>query len=305
MEIDFATAFEVVADALGDHDALIQGDRRVSWRAFDDTAARFAAAVESAGVGHGGKVALYLYNCPEYLLAQYGAYKHRTTPVNVNYRYLDDELAYLIDDSDAEVLVFHSSLGDRVASVKDRCEKLRLLVEVDDDGSHVEGAVRFDELVAAHDPQPRKPRSGEDLSLLYTGGTTGMPKGVMSRQGPYVEAIYRASAALLGVGEVPTDRDDLASVVTKLAAAGRQVAMPCCPLMHGTGLGICALPTLLRGGTLVLLSERTFDPHEVWALVRARAGDRDRDRRRRLRAARCFARSRSAWPTGAPMTPPA
>jgi 3-oxocholest-4-en-26-oate---CoA ligase len=266
VEIDFATAWEVVSDALGDQDCLVQGDRRISYREFDDTAARFASALEAAGVEQGAKVALYLYNCPEYLIAQYGACKHRATPVNVNYRYLDDELAYLIDDSDAEVLVFHSSLGDRVERVKDRCTKLRLLVEVGDDGSHVEGSVRFDELVEASAPQSRTTRSGQDLFLLYTGGTTGMPKGVMSRQGIYIDGIYRASALLLGIGDVPTEPEQIASIVTTLASSVRQVAIPCCPLMHGTGLGICALPTLLRGGTLVLLQERTFDPHEVWGL---------------------------------------
>jgi len=121
VEIDVATAWEVVSDALGDHPALIQGIRRVSYREFEDTAARFAAAIEAVGVGHESKVALYLYNCPEYLLVQFGALKHRAVPVNVNYRYLDDELAYLLEDSDAEVLVFHSSLGDRVGRVRDRC----------------------------------------------------------------------------------------------------------------------------------------------------------------------------------------
>jgi 3-oxocholest-4-en-26-oate---CoA ligase len=266
VEVDFASAWEIVSDALGDQDALVQGDRRFTFREFDDTAARFASAIEAAGVAQGVTVALYLYNCPEYLFAQYGAHKHRATPVNVNYRYLDDELAYLIEDSDAEVLVFHSSLGDRVERVKDRCSKLRLLVEVGDDGTHVDGSVRFDELIAASTPQPRRVRSGQDLFLLYTGGTTGMPKGVMSRQGTYIDGIYRASAALLGIGEVPSEPEQIASLVTRLASATRQVAIPCCPLMHGTGLGICALPTLLRGGTLVFLEERSFDPHEVWRL---------------------------------------
>jgi 3-oxocholest-4-en-26-oate---CoA ligase len=266
VEVDFASAWEIVSDALGDQDALVQGDRRFTFREFDDTAARFASAIEAAGVAQGVTVALYLYNCPEYLFAQYGAHKHRATPVNVNYRYLDDELAYLIEDSDAEVLVFHSSLGDRVERVKDRCSKLRLLVEVGDDGTHVDGSVRFDELIAASTPQPRRVRSGQDLFLLYTGGTTGMPKGVMSRQGTYIDGIYRASAALLGIGEVPSAPEQIASLVTRLASATRQVAIPCCPLMHGTGLGICALPTLLRGGTLVFLEERSFDPHEVWRL---------------------------------------
>ncbi len=266
MEIDIATAWEVVSDALGEHAAIVQGDRRVSYREFEDTAARFAAAIESVGVGQESKVAQYLYNCPEYLLVHFGTFKNRSVPVNVNYRYLDDELAYLLEDSDAEVLVFHASLGDRVGRIRDRCPKLRLLVEVDDGPEHLDGSVRFNELIAAHAPQARKERSGRDLSMLYTGGTTGMPKGVMSRQGPYVGAIYRTMAALMGL-ETPTEPGQLAEIAEQVAASGRYSAMPCCPLMHGTGLGICSVPALLRGGTVVLLEQRTFDAHEVWAVT--------------------------------------
>jgi len=267
VDIDFATAWEIVSDALLDEDAIVQGDRRVTYRAFDECGARFASAIESAGVDEGGKVALYLYNSPEYMLVEFGAFKHRAIPVNVNYRYLDDELAYLIDNSDAEVLVFHSSLGDRVARVRDKLPNLRLLVEVDDDDNRLDGAVRFDDLLAAHDPQARKARSGEDISMIYTGGTTGMPKGVMSRQGAYVDAIYRASAQLLDLSTPPTSPAGIATLVTQMGSTGRSVAMTCCPLMHATGLGVCAIPTLLRGGTLVLLEHRTFDPHEVWSQV--------------------------------------
>jgi acyl-CoA synthetase (AMP-forming)/AMP-acid ligase II len=271
VDIDLATAWEIVSDALPDRDAIVQGDRRLTYRAFEETAARFATAIELAGVEEGGKVALYLYNSPEYMLGEFGAFKHRAIPVNVNYRYLDDELAYLLDNSDAEVLVFHRSLGDRVGRVRDRLSNLRLLVEVDDgahaDGTQLDGVIPFDELVASHAPQARKTRSGRDISMTYTGGTTGMPKGVMSRQGAYVDGIYRASAQLLDLPAAPAAPDEVATLVQQLQTSGRGVAMPCCPLMHATGLGICAIPTLLRGGTLVLLEQRTFDPHEVWTQV--------------------------------------
>jgi 3-oxocholest-4-en-26-oate---CoA ligase len=267
VDIDVATAWEIVSDALPDRDALVQGERRVTYRAFDETAARLASAIEQAGVGEGGKVALYLYNCPEYMLGEFAAFKHRAIPVNVNYRYLDDELAYLIDNSDAEVLVFHRSLGDRVGRVRERLGNLRLLVEVDDGGTSLDGAVPFDDLVAAHAPQARKERSGQDISMTYTGGTTGLPKGVMSRQGAGIDAIYRASAQLLDLPSPPTQPADIATLVQRMETSGRSVAMPCCPLMHATGLGVCAVPTLLRGGTLVLLEQRTFDPHEVWRQV--------------------------------------
>jgi acyl-CoA synthetase (AMP-forming)/AMP-acid ligase II len=267
MEIELATAWERVSDAVPEQIALIQADQRVSYRDFDDQAARFASAILAHGVQPTSKVALFLFNSPEYMIAEYGALKNRCTPVNVNYRYLDEELAYLIDNSDAEVLVFHSSLGDRVERVRERLEKMRLLVQVNDGGQLLDGVIEFDELIAAHDPQERQMRSGEDLYMMYTGGTTGMPKGVMSRQGPYVSGAYIASAVTAPHISVPQDAHDIERYVLEINEVTRAVSVPCCPLMHATGMGIAAIPTLLRGGTLVLLNNQHFDAHELWTLT--------------------------------------
>lgn len=268
MDIDFATAWEAVSDAVPDAVAIVAGATRVTYAEFDDRAARFAAALVAAGLGEGSKVSLYLYNEPEYLIAQFGAFKVRCVPVNVNYRYLDDELAYLIDNSESEVLVFHSSLGDRVGRVRNRLPRLRLLVEVDDGGDHLEGAIRFDELLAIHGPHPRIERSGRDLYMLYTGGTTGMPKGVMYHHGDFVHALY------LGLGlsgfRPPMSVGEIADHVAE-AAPRRMVSVPCCPLMHGTGMWVGAMPAHLNGGTVALLRGRSFDAHELWSLVEAEA----------------------------------
>ena len=266
MDLHFATAWEIAADTLPEHDAIVQGSRRMTYAQFDDVAARFAGALEAAGVAEGAVVGLYLYNCPEYLVAQYGAFKHRGVPVNVNYRYLDDELAYLLDNSEAEVIVYHSSLSDRVERVRDRLANLRLLVEVDDGGQHLEGAVGFDELVARHAPQARKVRSGDDLYMLYTGGTTGLPKGVMYHHGEFAARLYLAFASV-GAAIIPTRADDVAALVKEVHATAPVVSIPCCPLMHGTGMWVSAMRALLCGGTVVLLEERTFDATEVWTVV--------------------------------------
>ena len=132
METHYATIWESIADEIPDEVALVHGSTRRTWAEYDERAARLAAAYSAAGLGHDSKVGLYLYNGNEYLEAQFGAFKMRGVPINVNYRYLDDELWYLLDNADAEALVFHASLGDRVARVVDRLPKLRLLVEVDD-----------------------------------------------------------------------------------------------------------------------------------------------------------------------------
>ncbi len=261
MDLHFASAWEAVTDELPDADAIVQGDRRLTYAQYDEQAARFAAAIEAAGVAPGSNVSLYLYNCPEYLVAQYGTFKHDCGPINVNYRYLDDELVYLVENSDSRVLVFHTSLGDRVARVKDRLDVL--LVEVDDGGEHVDGAIGFDELLAGHDPQPRKARDPQGLYMLYTGGTTGMPKGVMYEQHAFVYRLFDALRQLGLPGKVPETLEDIAPFARFMHDNARMVTVPCCPLMHGTGMWVGAMPPLLMGGTVVLLEGRHFEADEL------------------------------------------
>ena len=124
MEYHFATIWESIADVLPEYTAVVHGDRRFTWAQFDDRAARLAGAYAAAGLGPDSKIGLYLYNGNEYLEAHFGAFKMRGVPINVNYRYMDEELWYLLDNSDAEALVFHSSLGDRVER---RVEDLSLI----------------------------------------------------------------------------------------------------------------------------------------------------------------------------------
>ena len=267
LEPNYADVWEALADAVPESTALLQGALTRTWAEFDDRSARLAAAFAAAGVGHGSKVALYLYNGPESREAFYAALKLRAVPVNVNYRYLDDELAYLIDNADAEVLVFHSSLGDRVERVRPRSPKLRLLLEVDDG----DGRDTYEAAISSHEPAARIARSGDDIMMVYTGGTTGMPKGVMSAVSGGVET-YRATVpTVLGLPPVP-DIDGIITAARGLADEGRRfVALPACPLMHGTGMGIGALPALTFGGAVVLLEGRGLDIDELWSTVEAHA----------------------------------
>lgn len=272
MDLDFASVWERVTDELGDAEAIVAGDRRITYAAYDDAAARFAGAIEAMGVPEGAKVALYLYNSPEYLIAQYGAFKHRCVPVNVNYRYLDDELAYLIDNSDAEVVVYHRSLADRVSRVRDRLDRVRAWIEVDDgDGEPVEGALPFDEVLASASPQRRKPRSPRDLYMLYTGGTTGMPKGVMYDQHDFISRLYEPFAVLELPVKVPGSLDEVGPFARWMHDNARIVSVPCCPLMHGTGMWVGAMPAHISGGSVVLLANRSFDPDELSDLIEREA----------------------------------
>ncbi|HEX7167003.1 MAG TPA: AMP-binding protein [Acidimicrobiales bacterium] len=266
MEAHYATVWEAVADAVPHEDAIVQGSVRRSWGDFEDRAARLATAFVEAGVGKDGKVALYLYNSPEYLEAYFAAFKLRGIPVNVNYRYLDDELHYLLDNSDSEVVVFHSSLADRVSRVRDRLPHVKRWIEVADDGSHAGGAERYEEVVAGCAPAPRIERSPHDIGMTYTGGTTGMPKGVMSEIGGGVTVQLATLPPLLGLPAKTSE--DVPALAKELVEVGKRPStIVACPLMHGTGIGIGAAPTLTCAGTVYLLENRKFDPHEVWDLA--------------------------------------
>jgi 3-oxocholest-4-en-26-oate---CoA ligase len=263
---NFGTIFESVADAIPEHTALVQDGRRRAWREFDERAARLAAALRDVGLGPDSKVAFYLYNCNEYLEALFACFKLRAVPANVNYRYTADELAYLLDNSDAEALVFHGSLGARVDAVRDPRLRVRAAVQVDEGSPLVEGALRYEDVVAAHDPMERIERSGDDLVFLYTGGTTGMPKAVVWRHEDLFAALAPLAYSFFGL-DMPEDAKDAGSRALKVHESGLvPVHLPASPLMHGTGQ-FSTLQALFLGGTIVTLESRHFDPHELWRVV--------------------------------------
>ncbi len=269
--LHFADIFEAIADAEPDARAVVQGDRMLTWADYDDQAARLAGTFGRHGVAPGAKVGILLYNAPEYLVTQYAAFKARLTPVNVNYRYREDELAYLLDNAECEAVVFHTSLGGPLARILDRLPRVRLLVGVDDGGGGaVPAAIDFADAVATA-PAPRQARCDDDLYMLYTGGTTGMPKGVMYAMGPFTAAFAEMVAA--GVGRAPfAGSADLAANAVEMIRAGtQQVALPACPLMHGTGVWLGGLLPHLMGSTVVLLAGRSFDAHELWRAVEREA----------------------------------
>jgi len=266
MEMHFATVWESIADVIPDVPAIKHAETTRTWAEYDERSARIAAAFSAAGLGPDSKIGLYMYNGNEYLEAQYGGFKMRGVPVNVNYRYLDEELWYLLDNSDAEALVFHSSLGERVARVIDRLPKMKLLIEVDDgDGStgQVPGAVAYEEVMASHDPMPRIARAEDDVYMLYTGGTTGMPKGVMYAIGGLAAGFATAGFPLLGL-PAPTEASQIGPLVKQAIEADNQlISVPCAPLMHGTGVWLGAFVPQLAGGLVVTLTSKSLDPDEV------------------------------------------
>ncbi len=272
MQAHFGVIWESIADAVPEQAAVVQGARRVSWRDYEQQSARLSQALLDAGLGAHSKVGMYLYNSPEYCETNFAALKIRGVPINVNYRYLNDELHYLLDNADVEALVFHSSLGDRVASVKDRLPKLRLLIEVDDgaaaDGSsHLDAAITYDEVQAIKPPADRITPDGDEVYIFYTGGTTGMPKGVIYPLRDFTDFFLKSYPPMVGLPPI-TDPDELPTAARRLQDAGTPlVAMSGPPLMHGTGCWLGMMTPHLLGGTAVLLESRGLEPIELWDAV--------------------------------------
>ena len=263
-DINLATAWETIADHRPDALALHCGGVSRSWGEFDERAARLAGALASVGVGAGHNVACALFNGHEYLEAELAAFKLRAAPCNVNYRYVEAELRYLVDNSDATAVFFDAALADRFANIRDELTDVRLWIQVG--GAQVPAwAVGYETLATGSEPAPRVDRSGDDLWILYTGGTTGHPKGVMW---PHrnIAAISRRLFDALGV-EPPASIGDLPGLVDAIDAAGltpRQLAAS--PLMHGTA-GIGSLTTLLAGGAVVTTTSRSLDCDELWRVA--------------------------------------
>jgi fatty-acyl-CoA synthase len=267
--VHYATLWEHLADALPDAPALGHGSRRVTWATFEERAARLAAALGAHGVGPDDTVAAYLYNCPEYFEVFFGALKARAVPANINYRYGADELAFLLDNAQAKVLVFDAALRSQVAGITERLPHL-LLVEVGDDATPpVPGALPYEELLAASEPAARIARHGDDVFLSYTGGTTGLPKGVRFTVARSTERSLTFRNLFLDLPDDEATLDPVAFAVLQAERGTPMRAIPASPLMHSTGLIFASLPTLVAGGTVTTLTSRSFDADELLTTVGA------------------------------------
>src|SRR3954470_17474821 len=252
---NFADVWEVVASRLPDAPALVHGERVVDWRTFDAHADGVAAALLDAGLRRQDKVAQYLHNAPEYLETVYAAWKAALVPVNTNYRYGVDEIVALWENADVEAVVFHASLASTAAAVRVRLPQIRLWLCVGDDGPDWATPYRDASESGARAAAPW-PRTGDDLWLIYTGGTTGAPKGVMWRQDDLLRVLNGRAAV-----PMPVDTGTVDDVARLLTAPG-PVALIASPLMHAAAQ-VRAFPTLNSGGSVVTLTGRHFDATEV------------------------------------------
>ena len=270
--MNLALIHEAIAEAIPERDCIVFRDRRLSWADVTDRTRRLAQVMREHGLGchtereklenwESGQshVGLYMYNGNEYLEGMLGAFKSRSVPFNVNYRYVEEELLYLFDNADAEAVIYHACFAPTLAKVRDQLPKLKLLLQVDDGSGEalLEGALDYEQALAAAEPAPLgDDLTGDDLYILYTGGTTGMPKGVQWQQ----EEIFY-SALVQGN---PESVDEL---VERAKASGGVRALPTAPFMHGAAHWAAFNMWHVGGTVLVHSKPESLDPDDVWSTV--------------------------------------
>lgn len=277
-EFTVPAAADTVAAVIGDREFIVQGDRRYTYAQVIERANRLAAFLHSRGLGcHverselGGHevgqdlLGIYAYNGPEYVEAMLGAWRARVAPFNVNYRYVKNELQYLLADSGATALLYHAAFAPRIAEVLPDLPHLRVLIQIADESGNdpLDGAVDYESIVGSGTAvlPPLEP-SPDDLYVLYTGGTTGMPKGVLWRQHDIFMTSFGGRS--LYTGELANSYDDISKRVTE-APESRLMILP--PLMHGAAQW--AVMTAMTTGQSVVFSSVTdrFDADEVVATI--------------------------------------
>ncbi|MBW2269491.1 MAG: acyl-CoA synthetase [Deltaproteobacteria bacterium] len=261
---------EAIAAAMPEREALVFRDRRFTWAQLTDRTRRLADVLRRHGLGlrrergelrgwESGQdfVGLYLHNGNEYLEGMLGAFKARCAPFNVNYRYVDEELIYLFDNASARAVVYHATFAPNLARIRDRLPDVRLWLQVDDGSGEalLPGALDYEAALAEADALPPRDLSPDDLYVLYTGGTTGMPKGVLWRQ----EDVFRAA---LTTGP-PRSLDE----IVERALRGGPRALPAPPFMHGAAHWVVFNMWYVGGCVVVQSDPARLDPKDIWATV--------------------------------------
>jgi fatty-acyl-CoA synthase len=256
----FGQVYSALGGSLGAAPALIHGDTVIDWAGFDRMTNALARAFLAAGAGPDSKVAHLMRNSPAYLLTTGAAFKARMVHVNVNYRYAAPELLYILDNSDAHVVVFDAEFGPLVEEIRRELPHVKLWVEVG--GEPAAWAVGFEALAAGSGDPVAADHQWSDLFFIYTGGTTGMPKGVMWEQGALFTLLGGGAPVLYG--EAPASLEAHVEAVHANPARRRGLVLP--PLMHGTGL-LMGIYALALGGTVVTQATRSFDAADAIALA--------------------------------------
>jgi acyl-CoA synthetase (AMP-forming)/AMP-acid ligase II len=260
VQFNLADIFESIVDVIPEREAIVCDDDRLTYARLEENANRLAHHLQEHGVAPGNHVGVQLYNSIEYLTTAVACLKIRAVPVNVNYRYVEEELSYLYNDADLVALVVHRELASRAAAV--RTEKMRHVLVVDDDsGADLGGldATPFEQALEAASPERKfEERSADDLYIIYTGGTTGMPKGVMWRQ---EDIFFSGMGGGDPAGQPATNAEQIAE---QAKAREPSATFPMAPLMHGAAQ-LASFISFHWGGKVVL--QHKYEPKAALRLI--------------------------------------
>ncbi|MEI8050491.1 MAG: acyl-CoA synthetase [Actinomycetes bacterium] len=263
MEFNLADLFEAAVDAFGDREYLVANGVRRTYAEMEDRANRLAHHLAKAGIGPGDHVGIYSYNSVEWVETAWAVFKLRAVWININYRYVAEELRYLFTNADLKALVLQREFADHVAALIDDLPTLEHLVIIEDGSALADPTsetVHYEDALAAESPdRDFEQRSGDDIYMLYTGGTTGMPKGVVWR---HVDVLYALGGGVDPMSNVRVTRPE--EFVEKGQAGFALTHFPIAPLMHGATQW-SVLGRSFVGDRIILTAK--FDAHKVWNTV--------------------------------------
>ena len=264
MEFNAADIFEGVVDRVPDREAIVHGSTRLTYKELDARSNKAANALKKLGIKKGSHVGIYAFNCVEWLEIMLGAYKLCAIPININYRYVEEELKYLIENADMEAIFYHKQFSKKLENIKGQLPLLKSFIcinDYSDDENVIDESFDFENLIANEDESRlRVQRSGDDQYILYTGGTTGMPKGVVWR----MEDVLMTLGG--GIDAVTGEKYPTPEAFADKCLQDQTIALALAPFMHG-GAQWQSFNAFFSGWKLIINDQISFDADYIWEVV--------------------------------------
>ena len=264
MEFNAADIFEGVVDRVPDREAIVHGSTRLTYKELDARSNKAANALKKLGIKKGSHIGIYAFNCVEWLEIMLGAYKLCAIPININYRYVEEELKYLIDNADMEAIFYHKQFSNKLENIKSHLPLLKDFICIEDNSGEndvIDKSFNFEDLIANEDESRLDvDRSGDDKYILYTGGTTGMPKGVVWR----MEDVLMTLGG--GIDAVTGEKYPTPEAFADKCLQDQTIALALAPFMHG-GAQWQSFNSFFSGWKLIINDQVSFDADYVWEVV--------------------------------------
>ena len=264
MEFNAADIFEGVVDRVPDREAIVHGSTRLTYKELDARSNKAANALKKLGIKKGSHIGIYAFNCVEWLEIMLGAYKLCAIPININYRYVEEELKYLIDNADMEAIFYHKQFSNKLENIKSHLPLLKDFICIEDDSGEddvIDKSFNFEDLIANEDESRLDvDRSGDDKYILYTGGTTGMPKGVVWR----MEDVLMTLGG--GIDAVTGEKYPTPEAFADKCLQDQTIALALAPFMHG-GAQWQSFNSFFSGWKLIINDQVSFDADYVWEVI--------------------------------------